>query len=137
MSDLLPNGTAVLLLVPDPDNVGQFIPLEAQGDLSINESVNAIDTSSKESPARTVQGGRYESSGSVTLLYRPSAPAQAAIKAAFRNRTLVTMRASEEGVATEECSALLTSHNLEAPDQDRAETSIEFDVSGEWSPVSS
>ena len=137
MPDELPNGTAVLLLVEDPGTPGTYIPLEAQGDLSLSESVGVIDTSSKDSPARTLVGGRYETSGSITLLYRPSGEAQAAIKTSFRNRTLVTLSVSEEGEEVEELEALLTSHNLDAPDQDRAEVSIEFEGNGEWTPVSS
>jgi TP901-1 family phage major tail protein len=135
--EVLPNGTAVLVLVPDPGNPGQFIPLEAQGDFTQNESMGSIDTSSKDGRARTVDGGRYESSVSLSLLYRPSGTAQAAIKTAFRNATKITLRRAEEGEDIEEASALITQHNLDAPDQDRSEISIEADIDGEWTAVSS
>lgn len=134
MTDVLPNGTAVLLLV-ESATPGTFVALEGQGDLSISESVAAIDTSSKDSPARTVAGGRYETSGSITLLYKPSATAQGLLKDAFRNRELIKLRVSEDGTAVEGIDALITSHNLDAPDQDRTDISIDFEGSGEWVAV--
>lgn len=134
MADLIPNGTAILLLI-ESVTPGTFIALEAQGDLSISESVAAVDTSSKDSPARTVVGGRYETSGSISLLYQPSETAQARLKDQFRNRALIKLRVSEDGTSVEELNALITSHNLDAPDQDRAEVSIDFDGSGEWTAV--
>lgn len=137
MSQELPNGTAVLVLIEDPTTPGTYIPLEAQGDLSISESSASIDTSSKDARERAVTSGRYESSGSVALLYRPSAPAQAALKASFRAGTLITLRVSEDGEQVEEAQVHITQHNLDAPDQDRAEISIEFDVNGAWELVGS
>lgn len=134
MSDIIPNGTGILLLL-ESAVPGTFVALEAQGDLSISEAVAAIDTSSKDSPARTVVGGRYETSGSITLLYQPSETAQALLKSSFRNRELIKLRVSEDGTAVEELNALITSHNLDAPDQDRAEVSVDFEGSGEWTAV--
>lgn len=130
----IPNGTDVLLLL-ESAVPGTFVALEAQGDLSVSESVSAIDTSSKDSPARTVIGGRYETSGSLSLLYQPSETAQALLKTKFRARTLVKLRVSEDGTAVEELNALITSHNLDAPYQDRAEVSVDFEGSGEWTAV--
>lgn len=134
MADTLPNGTAVLLLI-ESDTPGTYIALEGQGDFSRSESVAAIDVSSKDGPARRVVGGRYESSGSVSLLYKPSATAQALLKQRFRDREVIKLRVSEDGVEVEEANVLITSHNLDAPDQDRSEVSIDFEVDGEWSTV--
>jgi hypothetical protein len=135
MADEIPNGTAGLLLLEDPLNPGTFLPLEGQRDMNVDEAVGEIDTSSKDSPAMTVVGGRYDSSGSFELVYRPSAPVQVALKTAFRARDLVSMRVSEDGVDVEEAAVLLTALNIEYPDQDTATRSVDFRVSGEWAVV--
>jgi hypothetical protein len=135
MADELPNGTAGLLLLEDPGNPGTFLALEGQRDMNVDEAVGEIDTSSKDSPAMTVVGGRYDSSGSFEIIYRPSATAQTALKAAHRARNLVKMRVSEDGVEVEEADVLLTSLGREYPDQDTATSSVDFRVSGEWTAV--
>lgn len=134
MPDILPNGTGVLLLI-ESVTPGTYIALEGQMDASLSESVNAIDVSSKDGAAREVVGGRYEADGSVSLIYRPSATAQARLKDIFRTRDLIKIRVSEDGNEVEEADALVTSHNLDAPDQDRAEVSVDFVISGEWVAV--
>lgn len=134
MPDILPNGTGVLLLI-ESVTPGTYIALEGQMDASLSESVNAIDVSSKDGAAREVVGGRYEADGSVSLIYRPSATAQARLKDIFRTRDLIKIRVSEDGTEVEEADALVTSHNLDAPDQDRAEVSVDFVISGEWVAV--
>jgi predicted secreted protein len=136
MPDIIPNGTGILLLIEDQTSPGTYLALEGQMDSSLSESVNAIDVSSKDGPAREVVGGRYEADGSVGLIYRPSATAAAQLKEAFRARDLIKFRVSEDGVEVEEADVLLTGHNLDAPDQDRAEVSVDFVLSGEWGEVS-
>lgn len=134
MPDLIPNGTAILLLV-ESTTPGTYIALEGQMDASLSESVSAIDVSSKDGAAREVVGGRYEADGSVSLIYRPSAIAQDRLKTAFRSRGLIKIRVSEDGTSVEEASVLVTGHSLDAPDQDRAEVSVDFTVSGDWITV--
>lgn len=134
MPDILPNGTGILLLI-ESVTPGTFIALEGQMDSSLSEAVNAIDVSSKDGAAREVVGGRYEADGSVSLIYRPSATAQARLKDIFRTRDLITIRVSEDGTEVEEAEALITGHNLDAPDQDRAEVAVDFVISGEWTTV--
>lgn len=137
MSDLLPNGAAALLLIDNPDSPGSFIPVEGQAALSRAETVAEIDVSSKDSPATFVAGGRYGSSGSFSFLYVPSRTTVGAVRAALRARALVTIRISEEGEEVETADVLLTNFSLDTPDQERSEVSVDFTVSGEWSPVSS
>lgn len=137
MSDLLPNGAAALLLIDNPASPGSPIPVEGQAALSLAETVAEIDTSSKDSPATTVAGGRYGSSGSFSFLYVPSRTTVAAVRAALRERALVPISISEDDEVVERAYVLLTNFSLDLPDQERSEVSVDFTVSGEWSPVSS
>lgn len=122
------NGTDVLVLI-DGTLVG------SQQDSSFEDTTESIDTSSKDSRARTVIPGRYSSTVSLDALYVASDTAYIALQAAMRDGTTVTIKRQEEGSEVEQATAVITSLSAEAPDQDVATVSASFDISGEWTEL--
>lgn len=128
------NGADVLLqantgteAAPVWTNVG------SQRDVSISESVAAIDASSKDSRAARVRGGRYSSSISLDALYVPTNAAYTTLRTAFRAGTLIRVRVTESGVGTEQASVLITDIERSYPDQGESTISIDLEVDGFWS----
>lgn len=119
------NGTDVLLLI-DGDVVG------SQRGVTFDETTAEIDTSSKESRAMRVIGGRYGATVSLDALYVPDDNAYARLKAAMRSGTLITVIRQEEGDVTESAPALVTSMSESFPDQDAATISAALRIDGEW-----
>lgn len=128
MADELPNGTAVLYFLDGSTIAGQR-------SFNRGQSVNEIDTSSKDSPAKTVVGGRYESSGSFECVYTEAD--FATVETAIQARDLVTLAKVVDGVPEVEAEVLLTSLSEEHPDQDTSTFSVEFTVSGTWDAAGS
>ena len=119
------NGTDILVLIGD-ELVG------SQQDSSFEDTTESIDTSSKDSRARTVIPGRYSSTVSLDALYVVSDTAYGLLQDAMRDGTTVIIKRQEEGAELEQATAVLTSLSTEAPDQDVAVVSASFDISGEW-----
>ena len=127
------NGAKVVVGV----NVGTdaspvFSILGHQRGVTFDESVEAIDMSSKESEARKVEGGRYQSSVSLESLYVPSSNEYGVLRTRFRNREKVLVRRQLEGQDWEEASVLITSLSEDFPDQAEATVSLTLEVDGKW-----
>lgn len=132
------NGTDILLLVNTGTiNSPVYTAVGSQRDMTRDETTEEIDMSSKDSRAKRVIGGRYESALTLDALYVPSNAAYQALKTAMRAGDLILVRISESAVQTEEASALITSMSEEAPDQDAAVIAIELTIDGEWETVGS
>ena len=119
------NGTAILVLI-DTDLVA------SQRDMSIEETTNTIDVSSKDQREFRGLPGRYESTVSLSGLYVPTDLAYLAMQAAMRNGTLVTLVIMESGIVTESAQATIETLNRTAPDQDAALCDASFKLDGAW-----
>jgi TP901-1 family phage major tail protein len=127
------NGTDVLLYV----NTGtqqspSYAAVGSQRNMSVEETNESIDVSSKNSRARRVIAGRYESTLSLDALYVPSDAAFLALRTAMRAGDLILVQQYEEAVGTWQASANITSMSGEYPDQDAATIAIDLDIDGEW-----
>lgn len=126
------NGTDILLLV---DVAGTPTVIGSQRGLTIEETTETIDTSSKDSRAMRVKAGRYASTISLEHLYVPNDAAYLALKTANRNGTPITITRREFALDFEECCAVVTSVSGDFPDQEEAVISVELEVDGFWAPV--
>jgi TP901-1 family phage major tail protein len=113
------NGSAVLLIV-------NGVEVAAQTGLSIEESNEMIEASHKQSTYASYLYGRTEGSLSLEALYVPTDAGFQALKNAFKNKEVVTVRISENGTAVEEADALIESMSREYPDNDVATISVEL-----------
>lgn len=125
MTQTLPNGTAVLVLI-DGDVIG------SQRGVTFEETTAEIDTSSKDQREMTVIAGRYSASVSLDALYVPADGGYERLQAAMRNGSLVTVIRQEDGDILESAPALVTSLSQAAPDQDAATVAASLRVSGPW-----
>lgn len=125
MTQSLPNGTAVLVLI-DGDVIG------SQRGVTFEENTAEIDVSSKGSRAMRVVGGRYSATVSLDALYVPDDNGYERLQAAMRNGSLVTVIREEEGAVLESAAALVTKLSEQAPDQDAATVSATLRIDGEW-----
>ena len=119
------NGTDILILVE-----GNL--LGSQRDVTIEETTESIDMSSKDGRARRVIPGRYASTLSLDEVYVPDDTAYLALQTAMRDGNLIQLMVQEEGVIIESAMAVITSMSKAGPDQDAATVSIAFDIDGEW-----
>jgi len=119
------NGTAILVLI-DTDLVA------SQRDLSIEETTNTIDVSSKDEREFHGLPGRYESTLSLDALYVPTDTAYLALQNAMRNGTFVTLVVMESSIVTESAQATIETLSRAAPDQDAATVSASFKLDGAW-----
>jgi len=132
------NGADILLLAnTGTDASPVWTAVGSQTGVTFEETNDEIDLSSKDSRAKRVSAGRYGATISLDALYVPSDTAYLALKAAMRAGDLIKVRREEEGTATEEADALITSMSEEGPDQDAATISIDLTIDGEWSEVGS
>lgn len=126
------NGTDVLLLA---DVAGTPTVVGSQRGLTIEETTETIDTSSKDSRAMRVKAGRYGSTVSLEHLYVPTNTAYLALRDANRNGTAITITRREFGLNFEEACAIVTSLSSDFPDQGESVISIELEVDGFWLPI--
>lgn len=119
------NGTDILIWV-NGNAVG------SQRDVTIDETTDEIDVSSKDSRAMRVLPGRYGTTISLDALYVPDDAAFIALQNAMRNGDFVEVVRIEEGVVVESADAIVTSLSRAGPDQDAATASIALRVDGFW-----
>jgi hypothetical protein len=132
------NGADVLLLANTGTiNSPNWTAVGSQTGVSFKEANDSLDFSTKDSRAKRVQAGRYSASLSLDTLYVPNDTAYLALKTAMRAGDLILVRKEEEGVATEEANALITSMSEDAPDQAPATISIDLEIDDVWTEVGS
>ena len=119
---------------------GTYTTIGGQRGATISEESAEIDLSSKDAREWTGTYGRYSSTVSCEHLYVSPLPTEAAIiLTAVRAGVTVKLKRMEtptaggaavsKGIAT----AIVTSWELDAPDQAEAICSAEFKVTGAWS----
>ena len=132
------NGTDVLLLVnTGTDLVPSYEAVGSQRDVTLEETTEEIDVSSKDSRAKRVLPGRYGATISLDALYVPSDSAYGKLKNAMRNGTLIMVAKEVDDVTIETASALITSMSEADPDQAESTISISLTLDGEWTVVGS
>ena len=112
-----------------------FIKPAKQTSITINRTLDQIDTSSKDSAWSSFVAGKGASTVSATFLYDPTDAAYAQALAFYNSRELITVRLEENSTEVYEAEGLITSLNISGPDADNAEVSIDFQISGAWSAV--
>lgn len=119
------NGTDILIWV-EGNVVG------SQRDVTIDETTEEIDVSSKDQREMRVLPGRYGSTISLDALYVPTNAAYIALQAAMRNGTFVEVVVIEEGVVLESADAIVTGLSRNGPDQAETTVSIGLRIDGAW-----
>lgn len=119
------NGTDILIAI-DGDIVG------SQRDVTLDETTEEIDVSSKDSRAMRVLAGRYGATISLESLYVPDDTAYLALQSAMRNGDTVEVWEMEEGVVIEHADAIVTGLSRSGPDQGEATVSCSLRIDGEW-----
>lgn len=119
------NGTDILIWI-DGDAVG------SQRDVTVDETTEEIDVSSKDQREMRVLPGRYGATMSLDALYVPDDTAYLALRAAMRNGTFVEVVVIEEGVVLESADAIVTSLSRNGPDQGEATCSCGLRIDGAW-----
>jgi TP901-1 family phage major tail protein len=98
---------------------------------TFTEESETVDTTSKDSDgAYEYDYGLYGWKISCDGVYVPSEAAYTALKTAMRNKTKIKVRITEDGTATEEGEALVTSRELDAPYDDTVTYSVELQGTG-------
>jgi len=119
-------------LASTPTGVAEWVAAGGQRNATISETSEALDVTTKDGGAGSYQYeyGLYGWSISADGIYAPSEEAFSLLKQAMRQRKKVKVRISEAGTAKEEGEALITSLDTEAPYDDSATYSMEFQGTG-------
>ena len=104
----------------------------SQRDVTIEETTEEIDVSSKDSRFMRVLPGRYGSTISLDALYVPTDAAYLDLQTAMRNGTFVEVVIIEDGTVEESADAIVTSLSRNGPDQGEATVSCSLRIDGEW-----
>jgi TP901-1 family phage major tail protein len=131
------DGASVLVLVPDPNSPGSYIPVAEQTNLSRESSRNLIEASSKDSDHTKWIYGKKDDTVELEALYVPNDAAMQALRNAQENKEIVVLRRTEDGTAVEQAEALVSTISDEFPDNDVSTVSVEFQLNTSWTPVSS
>ena len=127
------NGADVLLLAnTGTDETPVWTAVGSQRDMSIEETNEEIDMSSKDGRAKRVIAGRYGSTLSMDALYVPTDTAYLALRTAMRDGTLIKVQIEESGASTWQADALITTMSSEFPDQGAATIAIDVTIDDEW-----
>lgn len=129
------NGTQVLLMVFDAtanEGAGEYVSVAEQTGLSMEESVNLIEASSKESDHTKWLYGKSDGTLSLEALYVPNDRGLALLKQAKKERKPILVRRDEAGQPIEQVEALIETISTEFPDNDNATVSVDLQLNGNW-----
>jgi predicted secreted protein len=134
MSNLGMNGTDVLVKLDTGDSVENWVTIAGQRDVTMSESTNLIDVSSKDSGRHgNYLAGRITETIDLDALVIFSNAAYTALQTASRNGTAVRLQKFRTASgAMEEVDAVITTRDESFPDQDAAVMSISFQTDGAW-----
>jgi len=128
------NGSDVLLYVnTGTEAVPVFTVVGSQRNVTFERSADEIDVSSKASDDEKILLGRKRYSVQLDSLYVPTDAAYAALDGAFENKKPIKVQRFENGVATKEAEAYITSLSEAFPDQAEATVSIGLKITSGWS----
>lgn len=107
--------------------------LAMQRDISISESNETIDFSTKDQREQVIQGGRYSSEVTLEALFIPSDAAYLELRARVRSGAVLQVRTKNDGANDEEANCVVTSLDRSYPDQGASVVSATLAISGAWS----
>jgi len=96
------------------------------------DTADLVDVSSKESRARKLLSGRYQSKVSLDGLFVPGQVEYQNIKSAVRNGTQAQVRRRYASNDTEEADCIIVSCSENFPDMAPATISVEIEITGVW-----
>lgn len=127
------NGTDVLLLAnTGTDETPVWTAVGCQRDMSIEETNEEIDMSSKDGRAKRVIAGRWSASISLDALYVPDDTAYLALWNASKDGDKIKVQIEESGASTWQADAMIANMSKEFPDQGAATIAIDLTIDGEW-----
>lgn len=131
------DGAQVLVLVPVDDGTGtmEYKPVAEQTSLSVENTHNLIEATSKDSTHTKWLYGKEDDTMSLEALYVPDDQAMKAIRDAKKNREMVILRRSENGTEVEEAEALIETMSYEWPDNDNSTVAVDFQLNESWREV--
>ncbi len=104
----------------------------SQTGVKFNDASDVVDVSSKESRARKLLAGRYQSKVSLDGLFVPGQAEYQNIKAAVRNGTQAQIRRRYSSTDTEEADCFIVSCSEDFPDMAPATIAVEIEITGSW-----
>lgn len=123
------------ILVLADTGSGSYAAVAEQTGLSWESTTNLIEASSKDDGHTKWIPGKQDDTLSLEAAYVPDDAAYKAISDAKKAGDLVVLRRSESGTEVEEAAAYVTTISGDAPDNDRATVSIEFQLNESWTAV--
>ena len=127
------DGKQILALVDTGS--GTYEPMGEQTGLSWENSTNLIEVSSKDSGHTKWVAGKRDGTVSLEAFYVPNDTAYQAFKDAQKNGEPIILRRSEDGTEVEEAEAFVSTISGDAPDNDGATVSIDFQLNEDWAEV--
>lgn len=123
------------ILVLADTGAGTYAAVAEQTGLSWENTTNLITADSKDDDHTKWIAGKRDGTLSLEAAYVPDDAAYQAIKDAQASGTAVILRRSESGLEVEEAEAFVSTISGDAPDNDRATISIEFQLNEDWTTV--
>lgn len=124
------NGTTVVVRM---DIAGVPTVIGSQRAAGDNRTANPIDVTTKDDNGnRRIIPGLRSRSLTLDALYVAGNAAQAALKTAYENGTMVNLQRYEDGTFSESAVAMVSSFSPSHPDQDASIVSVSFDIDGVW-----
>lgn len=131
------DGAQVLVIVNmGDDTTPDWQPVAEQTNLSIENTRNLIEATSKESDHTKWIYGKKDGTTSLEKLYVPNDSAFMAIEDAQKNGETVILRRTEDGENIEEAEALVETISKEFPDNDASTCTADFQLDEDWHEVS-
>lgn len=132
------NGSTVVLQFRTATGPDVYTTVAGQQGLSISRERTMIATSAKDDNDATFIGGRRTSTVSLDGLVLASDTTRAAIEAAFDASPTVAGRIRRSAIGAEagrQAEVLISSMEMEFPDDDASTWTAEFQVTGAWGPI--
>lgn len=123
------------ILVLADEGSGTYTAVAEQTSLSWENTVNLIEAGSKEDGHTKWIPGKKDGTVTLEAAYVPDDTAYQALKTAYQDSVSVILRRSENGTEVEEAEAWVSTMSGEAPDNERATISIEFQLNESWTEV--
>lgn len=133
------NGSVVLLQFRTGTAPDVYTTVAGQRGLSISRERTMIETSAKDDNDATFIGGRRSSTVSLDGLVLASDTSRAAIEAAFDASPTVNGRIRRTAIGAEaarQAEVIISSMELEFPDDEESTWTAEFQVTGPWTATS-
>jgi len=126
-------GSDVLLYVNNTGSI--YTVVGGQRDFGLTKTADLIETTNKSVESKTYDYGKLDSTLTLDSVFVEGDVGFAALDAAQAAKTSILVRHYVNGAAIKQASAIVTSINLQAPDNDNYTGSIDLQITGGWSSV--